>query len=129
MPSKYVKKKPHERKIRGKNGRGVKHEPTDAMRQKVSSMAAIGIPHKDIARVIDIDDDTLRQYYRDELDKAHIMANSQVGGHLFKKALSGDTACLIFWAKTRMGWKESMLLENNPESPLKLQVTIVDDVK
>lgn len=122
----YKKLEPHERKIKGKNGRGVKHEPTDANRQKVSSMAAIGIPQEDIARVLDIDDETLRQYYRDELDKASIIANSQIGGQLYKKAMSGDTASIIFWCKTRMGWKESSSVnqsiqhldkEGNPTNP------------
>lgn len=125
----YKKLEPHERKIKGKNGRGVKHEPTDATRQKVSSMAAIGIPQEDIARVLDIDDETLRQYYRDELDKAAIVANAQVGGQLYKKAMSGDTTSIIFWCKTRMGWKESMLLEGDPKNPLKMLVSIVDDVE
>ena len=30
---------------------------------------------------------------------------------LFDKAISGDTTALIFWAKVRMGWKETQKVE------------------
>jgi hypothetical protein len=29
-----------------------------------------------------------------------------VGGALFNKAKGGDTAAMIFWMKTRAGWRE-----------------------
>jgi len=87
------------------------HQPTTETRNKVEAMSAIGIPQHDIARVLGIHDDTLRTYYREELDTATIKANTQIGGALFKKALSGDTASLIFWMKTRAGWKETAVNE------------------
>jgi hypothetical protein len=87
------------------------HEPDKASRDKVESMAALGIPQEDIARVIGICHFTLRKYYRDELDNATTKANTQIGGALFRKALSGDTASLIFWMKTRAGWKETNVTE------------------
>lgn len=87
------------------------HEPTQESRNKVEAMSAIGIPQLDIARVIGINVDTLAKYYREELDTATTKANTQIGGALFKKALSGDTASLIFWMKTRAGWKETNVNE------------------
>lgn len=87
------------------------HEPDKASRDKVESMAALGIPQEDIARVIGICHQTLRKHYRDELDNATTKANTQIGGALFRKALSGDTASLIFWMKTRAGWKETNVTE------------------
>lgn len=83
------------------------HEPSNDSRNKVEAMSAIGIPQEDIARVIGICVDTLAKHYREELDTATTKANTQIGGALFKKALSGDTASLIFWMKTRAGWKET----------------------
>lgn len=84
--------------------------PTDHDRKTVRAMAAYGIPQADIARVIGCDPKTLRQYFRDDLDKAMIEANAQVIGTLFSIATDrkhpGVTTSAIFWAKTRMGWRE-----------------------
>ena len=72
----------------------------------MQSYTAVGIPQEDIARVLKIDSKTLRLHYRDELDTAATMANAVIGGKLFRKAKEGDTACLIWWTKSRMGWSE-----------------------
>ena len=39
------------------------------------------------------------------------VANTKIGKRLFDKAISGDTTALIFWAKVRMGWKETQKVE------------------
>lgn len=82
------------------------HEPTKAMRDTVMMHAMVGTPHDDIARVLDIDGKTLRKHYRDELDLATAKANATIGGALFNKAKGGDTTAMIFWMKTRAGWRE-----------------------
>ena len=41
-------------------------------------MAAYGIRHEEIAKVVGCDDKTLRKYFRDELRKATIEANMRV---------------------------------------------------
>ena len=79
---------------------------TDDQRATVKAMAAYGVPEDDIAKVIGCDPKTLRKHCRQELDTAHIQANAQVAGWLFKKCQAGDTASLIFWLKTRAKWKE-----------------------
>lgn len=83
------------------------HQPTDEMRKTVEAMSSYGIPHEGIACVIDIDEKTLRKYYRSELDKATFKANAQVAGKLYKKCMDGDTTSIIFWLKTRARWRES----------------------
>lgn len=83
------------------------HEPTKELRDTVILHAMVGTPQKIIAKVLKIDDKTLAKYYRDELDTAMAIANSEVGGHLFNKAKQGDTAAQIFWLKTRAGFKET----------------------
>lgn len=83
------------------------HKPTDELREKVSSYAAVGIPQEDIAKVIGIDKKTLTKYYRKELDTAMTQANAAVGGALYNKAMGGDTTALIWWTKARMLWKET----------------------
>lgn len=85
------------------------HEPTDASRRHVEGMAAVGIPQDDIARIVGISAPTLRKHYRDELDLGATKANARVGQNLWRQATKDDfraTTAAIFWAKTRMGWKE-----------------------
>jgi hypothetical protein len=85
------------------------HVPTEATRSQVDAMAGYGVPEHSISAVLKINPKTLRKHYRDELDTAHIRANSAVAQSLFRKAI-GDgpqsVTAAIFWAKTRMGWKD-----------------------
>jgi len=99
-------------------------KPTDDERKLVEQMSAVGIPHESIALVLrdGIDDKTLRKHFRRELDTAKIKANAKIGGGLFNKAMAGDTASLIFWAKTQMGWSETVKLGGDPNAPLKVVI-------
>tara|TARA_Y100000593_G_scaffold38802_1_gene75111 strand:+ start:784 stop:1110 length:327 start_codon:yes stop_codon:yes gene_type:complete len=76
------------------------------MRKTVKAMAAYGIRHDDIARVVGVTGKTLRKHYRGELDTGHIEANAQVAGSLFQNAKGGNVTAQIWWTKTRMGWSE-----------------------
>ena len=106
------------------------HEPTKESRQLVQLHATIGTPQKVIADILDIDDKTLTKYYRAELDQAMARANASVGGALFNKATKGDTAAMIFWMKTRAGWREKHDFEHSgPDGgaiPIEIKRTIVD---
>lgn len=93
------------------------HEPTDTSRKMVESMAGYGIREDEISIVVDggIDPKTLRKHYRSELDTGHIKANSMVAGALFKQATASDNpsiSAMIFWLKTRAGWKETAVFEH-----------------
>jgi len=94
------------------------HEPTDKIRAEVTALKSYGIPVKEIAAYIGIDDKTMSKYYRKELDVASISANARVGKFLFDAASgrametkgASYSDCLrgsMFWAKTRMGWREN----------------------
>jgi DNA-binding XRE family transcriptional regulator len=89
------------------------HEPTPETRQIVQLHATIGTTQDDIAAVIGIDPKTLRLHYREELDLASAKANAAIGGALFNKAKNGDTTAMIFWMKTRAGWKETHSVEHS----------------
>ena len=82
------------------------HKPTSASRQLVQLHATIGTQQHTISDILGIDDKTLRKYYREELDHAMAQANATIGGALFNKAKGGDTTAMIFWMKTRAGWRE-----------------------
>jgi hypothetical protein len=92
----------------------------------------VGTTQSDIARVLDIDEKTLRKYYRDELDLAKAKANATIGGALFNKAKTGDTAAMIFWMKTQAGWRERTDINHTSEdasmSP-KPEISAVDAIE
>ena len=93
------------------------HKPTPEKRSEVRALGSFGIPHDDIALFIGISAPTLRKHYKMELKLSSIKANAEVGKFLFTLA-SGraikDGASHgecgrqgMFWAKTRMGWRET----------------------
>ena len=88
------------------------HEPSPEQRQIVQLHATLGTDQATIARIIGIDPKTLRLHYRDELDLAMAKANATIGGALFNKAKGGDTAAMIFWMKTRAGWREKQEIDH-----------------
>jgi len=87
--------------------------PNDKDRATVENMART-CTHDQIARVVGISDDTLRKYYRRELDTAKDKVDAAVGQTLIFQAVGGpdqdwtkaNPISTIFYAKTRMGWKE-----------------------
>lgn len=93
------------------------HVPTNETRAQVSALYSYGIPQEEIASFISIDAKTLRKYYRQELDTAHVKAHAAVGRFLYQNATGATLAngashsdCVraaMFWAKTRMGWRET----------------------
>jgi len=88
------------------------HEPTRATRELVQLHTMVGTTQETLADIIGIDPKTLRKYYREELDQSKARANATIGGALFNKAKSGDTAAMIFWMKTQAGWKETQILDH-----------------
>ena len=82
------------------------HEPTRATREAVKIHAMVGTRQEFIADILGFDPMTLRKYYRAELDQSLAQANATIGGSLFNKAKGGDTAAMIFWLKTRAGFRE-----------------------
>ena len=87
-------------------------EPTDDQRRTVEKLSGLGLPQGDIAQVVGVDEKTLRKHLRAELDSGTAKANSQVAEFLFDAATgkrgegSAAITAAIFWAKTRMRWKE-----------------------
>jgi hypothetical protein len=101
------------------------HAPTDEQRRLVKTMAGLGTPQEDIARVVDIAPMTLRTHYRRELDVAMAEANVRVAQSLFNMATQDkNTAAAIFWLKARAGWRETAQLDLGAAAGIK--VTIED---
>lgn len=101
---------------------GKEHEPTDKTRSEVSALASFGVPQEDIAAYIGISKPTLAKHYPEELAFSSIKANATVGKFLFSLASGqaikqgatyGDCkTAAMFWAKTRMGWRETNQIDH-----------------
>jgi len=98
------------------------HQPTEKTRAEIVALRSYGVPIKEVAFYIGIDDKTLYKYYRDELELSSTKANANVGKFLYQAASGQALAtgathsdCVraaMFWAKTRMGWKETNVQEH-----------------
>lgn len=91
------------------------YEPSPADRNTVKNMAACGFKHEEIAKCLGdygIAPKTLRKHFRNELDRAGLMANATVGSKIFERAKNGDAWACCFWMKARAGWKETQVSEH-----------------
>jgi hypothetical protein len=73
-------------------------------------MVGFGIPEADIARVLELEPDVLRDLYAKELEIGYVKANARVAESLYRKAVGEGREAVtaaIFWLKTRAGWKET----------------------
>lgn len=101
-----------------------KHEPTDEMRAKIEALAGYGLPQDMIGRCVGLSESTVKKYYTEEMRVGTAKASAQIAQTLFKKAMAGDTASLIFWTKARMNWSEKHIIEHQGVT---IQFTPVDE--
>lgn len=85
-------------------------KPTEEQRKQVEALSGYGLPQEQIASVIGCSQDTLAKYFSKELADGLAKANSRVAQFLYQQATKNLTAA-IFWAKTRMRWRETDRLE------------------
>ena len=81
---------------------------TDAERKQVEALAGVGLPHDQIGALVrdGVCTDVIRQYFANELKAGKAKASAKIGQTLFNRAIGGETAALIWWTKSQMGWKE-----------------------
>ena len=106
--SAHLPKKPR------KKGRP-QHEVTDVFRKQVLTFCGMGLTHSQIAMMLSISDETLRKYYREELDKGEAAMNLNVATNLYTMATGSDrnaVTAAIFWLKTRARWSETKRVEH-----------------
>jgi len=85
------------------------YEPDERTRAQVKTLAGMGVPDYEIAKVIGLSGPTMRKYYMAELETGHIEANARVAQSLYAQATSKtkpSVAAAIFWLKCRAGWRE-----------------------
>ena len=74
---------------------------------KIKMMSAMGLSQAQAGSIVGISEDTIQRYYKEEWHEGKATANFKVAQTLYEKAIGGDTASLIFWCKTQMGWRET----------------------
>jgi hypothetical protein len=79
---------------------------SEALREKVSQLAGLGVTQDDIAKIVGCAPKTLRKHFRAELDRAAAEANATIAGCLFAAAMAGSIPAMIFWMKCRGRWRE-----------------------
>jgi len=87
-------------------------KPTEEERKRVRMYAGLGITQEQIATLIGRCVDTLAKHCRDDLNEGAAEAKAKVGGAIVKAALGGNMTAAIFYAKTQMGWKETIRNEH-----------------
>lgn len=85
--------------------------------KKVEEYAQVCDNEAEIALALGISQDTLtrrkqsRADFAEAIKRGKAKANIFVGGKLMQKIKAGDTASIIFYLKTRCGWKETQKIE------------------
>jgi len=106
-------------------------EPTSAQRRQVQALAGYGFAEAEIATVMAIEPELLRQFYTGELASGHIKANAKVAENLFRRATGeGREAVIaaIFWLKARARWTESNAheLSGKDGQPIRIEISAAD---
>jgi hypothetical protein len=94
-------------------------EPTEDQRRTVRAMSGFGIPHDDIATLLEIDPKTLRKHFRRELDRGSIEATAKVAQSLFNMAtVEKNVAAAIFWREKHEVQVTARPLHDLPDAEL-----------
>jgi hypothetical protein len=88
-------------------------QPTAKEREQVSMMVALGIPQTAVCAIMGVTDKTLNRVCRYEITTGRAKANITIGEKLFQVAKRGNVAAMIFWLKTRAGWRETITIEQS----------------
>ena len=81
---------------------------TPKIREDVRTLAEHGVPFKIIASVVGVSYPELAKKCMGEFARGRDVASVGIIKTLYLKALNGDNACLIYWCKTQLGWKDSV---------------------
>ena len=86
-------------------------KPTDDQRKTVINAVTAGLTQALTAKVLGIATTTLLRHFEKELQTAQAVRHARAAELLWEKVEKGETACLFFYMKTQMGWRETNKLE------------------
>src|ERR1700688_1598328 len=93
-------------------------KPTEEQRRTVKSLAAYGIKHEGIARMLSLrSPKTLRKHFREELTLGEIEAVAQVAQTHYQMAKSGKHATSTnHYLDKHQRWLEAQTIETHPSA-------------
>lgn len=83
--------------------------PTADELRAVEHYVSIGYTQAQIAQIMGRSLRWLQMRCRTQLDNGTLRVNALVAGKLFERCMKGDTQAIMFWMRTRMGWKDSII--------------------
>ena len=87
---------------------GKKFIPTGEDRETVERLRACALTNDQIAYVLGIDRNTLEKNFAAELKDGKGKIDALVSGKLMQKIKEGNVPCILFYLKTRCGWRETL---------------------
>ena len=105
-----------------------KFEPKEEDYQTVELLTTFGHTQEEICTYLGINNRTLNKYFKKQIEIGRTKTNLSVGKRLYEKAaIDGDVPSMIFWLKTRAGWREKDRENEENQEPVKrVQITVVD---
>ena len=92
------------------------HEVSEKNKNLVKFARIAGVTNENICEMLGITSvNTLKKYYKPELEMGEAEINAKVVNQLFNEAMNGSVPSLIFWAKARMGWSDKGAVQQDKE--------------
>ncbi len=107
---------------RGLDGKVLPHERTDVLAKQVARWVACGAGDNEIAAYLGIRVGQLRKFYKHELETGQFENNMDVAGTILNLAKAGVPQMSIFWAKARMGWRDTDKNDQNNNALLNIHI-------
>lgn len=118
--------------------------PTDQDRKIAYSYSAYGATREDIANVLGVCINTVVNHFEEELEVGRSTAKTKIAQKLYNIAIGRDAvinedgeviapeikpnlSALIFLAKTRLGWKETAVIEQNLQVSAGVKIYLPDN--
>lgn len=108
--------------------------PDRELAKDIKRFRRAGVPTTTIARMINIDHDTLKRHYSKELNDTHAHSIAELSDCAYEQALNGSEKLLMFLLKTqgsRYGFNEKQVIETIKSSEsvdeLKLKIAELED--
>tara|TARA_R110000823_G_scaffold223001_1_gene351212 strand:+ start:462 stop:1043 length:582 start_codon:yes stop_codon:yes gene_type:complete len=86
----------------------IEYTPNPDHRRLVESTSGIGLPYNEIAALINVDEETLFEHYRREIEIGQAKANGQIAKAIYNKALDGDSTSLKLWTENQTKIKRNV---------------------
>lgn len=80
------------------------HHPTPETREEVGDFVCAGYNHEQIAEYFNIDHETLKKHYKEELCNAKMRLINLVSKTAYQKALEGNEKMIDFVLRTQAKW-------------------------